>query len=327
MITIERLEKSFGTTKVLKSVSLQIEEGQIYGIIGQSGTGKSTLLRCLNGLETYDAGSVSVMGKEIKSLEPADLRKFQKQMGMIFQNFNLCQRKSVYDNVALPLEFAGMKKNSPEAKEKILKLLKLVGLEDKAKEKPASLSGGQKQRVAIARALVLDPKILLCDEATSALDPMMTKGILSLLQQINRELGITIVIVTHQMEVIKQICERVAFMKEGNIIAEGKPEEIFVKPTSEVQTFLSEDMENLPTEGINIQLFFQNTTAGKPVITTMARELQVDYSIAWAKLENFRENIMGSLILNIRQEDLDRITSFLEDAGVIWEVLEQKNEA
>lgn len=326
MITVDRVEKNFGTQKVLQSVSLQIEEGQIYGIIGQSGTGKSTLLRCLNGLETYDAGSISVMGKEVKSLKAGELRAFQKQMGMIFQNFNLCKRKNVYDNIALPLEFAGIKKNSPEAHEKITNLLKLVGLEDKARERPAALSGGQKQRVAIARALVLEPKILLCDEATSALDPMMTKGILSLLQRINRELGITIVIVTHQMEVIKQICERVAFMKDGNIIAEGKPEDIFVKPSEDLQTFLSEDMENLPVEGINIQLFFQNVTAGQPVITMMARRLNVDFSIAWAKLENFRENILGSLIIHIQPEDYEQITTFLTQENVLWEVLKKQEE-
>ena len=185
-VEIKNVVKSFGNTQVIKDVSVTINQGEIYGIIGHSGAGKSTLLRCINGLESYNGGSVSVMGKEVSSLKDKELRVFRKDLGMIFQNFNLLQRKNVFDNVALPLEVWGYDKNT--IKEKVLELLKLVGLEDKKLRKPSELSGGQKQRVAIARALALEPKILLCDEATSALDPKTTKDILQLLSKINKEL-------------------------------------------------------------------------------------------------------------------------------------------
>ena len=210
MITISNVKKTFDRTEVLKNVSMEIEDGEIFGIIGQSGAGKSTLLRCINGLETYDRGEIRVDGKLVDVKNKKELRLLQKRMGMIFQGFNLLERLDVYHNVALPMKFWGIPTNTPEAKEKIMNLIRLVGLEEKVHAKPRELSGGQKQRVAIARALVLDPEILLCDEATSALDPEITKGILALLQRINKEMGITIVVVTHQMEVVKQICQRVA---------------------------------------------------------------------------------------------------------------------
>ncbi|MBQ1810508.1 MAG: ATP-binding cassette domain-containing protein, partial [Erysipelotrichaceae bacterium] len=210
---------------------------------------------------------------------------------------------------------------SPEAKKKIDSLIELVGLTDKKKARPRELSGGQQQRVAIARALVLDPKILLCDEATSALDPEITKGILSLLQDINRKMGITIVVVTHQMEVVKQICERVAFLKDGKVLAEGKPEELFVKPIKEMKSFLQEESGLLPSEGVNIQLFFSDESADEPIITMMARELKTDFSICWAKLEDFRSNVYGSLIINVREEDKEHVCSYLDGKRVPWEVL------
>ena len=242
-------------------------------------------------------------------------------MGMIFQNFNLLSRLDVYDNVALPLRFWGENPNTPENKQKIEHLIELVGLKEKIHERPGNLSGGQKQRVAIARALVNDPKILLCDEATSALDPRITHGILELLKQINEELGITIVVVTHQMEVVKQICERVAFLKHGVVLAEGKPEELFVKPTEDIKKFLGEEGQALPTTGVNVQLFFTDDSSDEPVITEMARELGIDFSICWAKLEEFRTNVFGSLILNIKEEDKEKVFAFLESKNVAWEVL------
>lgn len=211
MINLVNVRKSFGELEVLKDINLQIHEKEIYGIIGQSGAGKSTLLRCINGLETYDSGTITVDGTAVDENDKKQLRQLRKDMGMIFQNFNLLSRLDVYDNVALPLHFWNENPNTEENKKKIEHLIELVGLKDKMHERPENLSGGQKQRVAIARALVNDPKILLCDEATSALDPRITHGILELLKQINEELGITIVVVTHQMEVVKQICQRVAF--------------------------------------------------------------------------------------------------------------------
>ena len=230
MITINNVKKAFQDLQVLKGMSLNIEDGEIYGIIGQSGAGKSTLLRCINGLESYDSGEIIVDGTLVSVDDKKSLRDLQKRMGMIFQSFNLLERLDVFDNVALPMKFWGINPKSAENKEKILDLIRLVGLEEKVHARPRELSGGQKQRVAIARALVLDPQFLLCDEATSALDPEITKGILALLQKINRELGITIVVVTHQMEVVKQICQRVAFLSNGYVLAEGKPEELFVRP-------------------------------------------------------------------------------------------------
>ncbi len=195
-------------------------------------------------------------------------------------------------------------------------------MEDKLHAKPRELSGGQKQRVAIARALVLDPQFLLCDEATSALDPEITKGILALLQKINKELGITIIVVTHQMEVVKQICERVAFLSQGCVLAEGRPEELFVRPErQEIKDFLREGSERLPETGTNIQLFFNDDNNMDPIVTQMARNLDLDFSICWAKLEDFRTNVYGSLVINVKEEDFERVSAFLNEKKVTWEAL------
>ena len=322
MIRIENVQKSFKKTEVLKDISLEIEDGEIYGIIGQSGAGKSTLLRCVNGLESYDRGRITVDDNLIDIKDKKKLRLQQKKMGMIFQSFNLLERLDVYQNVALPMKFWGIPTNTPEAKEKIMKLIKLVGLEEKVHQKPRELSGGQKQRVAIARALVLDPEILLCDEATSALDPEITKGILSLLQKINKEMGITIVIVTHQMEVVKQICQRVAFLSHGKMLAVGKPEQLFVWPKEkEIRDFLREESDKLPSTGINLKLFFFGEGNQRPIVTQMSQELQTDFNICWAKLEDFREDVYGSLVLNMEEKDLERACAFLDSKNVTWEVI------
>lgn len=323
MIAITDVRKSFQGLEVLKGVSLTIEDGEIYGIVGQSGAGKSTLLRCINGLESYDSGSIAVGGATVDIRQKAALRQIQKNMGMIFQNFNLLERLDVYDNIALPMRFWGQKTKSEESRKKILDLIHLVGLDEKAHARPRELSGGQKQRVAIARALVLDPHFLLCDEATSALDPEITKGILALLQRINREMGITIVVVTHQMEVVKQICQRVAFLSDGRVLEEGKPEDLFVRPArAEIKSFLHDSSELLPQSGVNIQLFFAGEGSDAPIVTQMARELGQDFSICWAKLEDFRENVYGSLVLNVREDDRDSVCKFLDKKGVQWEVVD-----
>ena len=319
-VEIKNVVKSFGNVQVIKDVSFTINQGEIYGIIGHSGAGKSTLLRCINGLESYNGGSVNVMGKEVSALNDRELRVFRKELGMIFQNFNLLQRKNVFDNVALPLEVWGYDKNT--IKEKVSELIKLVGLEDKILRKPSQLSGGQKQRVAIARALALDPKILLCDEATSALDPKTTKDILQLLLKINKELGITIIIVTHQMEVIKEVCERVALLDGGGIKAEGKAEDLFLKPGKSLKKFLGEeDEENLPDTGINIKLYFPSNSSENALITRMSRELEIDFSIVWGKLEKFRDQVLGGLVININEEDKEKVLKYLEDKVFIFKVL------
>ncbi len=321
MIKLENVCKSFDDLDVLKDISLEINDNEIYGIIGQSGAGKSTLLRCINGLEDYQSGKIFVDDVLVSNKDKKSLHLLQKNMGMIFQNFNLLERLDVYDNVALPMKFWGMKTNTPEAKKKIEGLIRMVGLEDKMHARPRELSGGQKQRVAIARALVLDPKILLCDEATSALDPAITRGILTLLQQIHKDMGITIIVVTHQMEVVKQICEKVAFIKEGRVVAIGKPEELFIHPNKDIKSFLHEDSDLLPDDGVNIQLFFTDESADEPIISNMARKLNIDFSISWAKLEDFRSHIYGSLVITVNEEDREKVLEYLDSVKVLWEVL------
>lgn len=320
MIEIKNLYKSFNDTEVIKGVSLSIKEGSIYGIIGHSGAGKSTLLRCINGLEEYNDGSIKVMNEEVKELKDKNLREFRKDLGMIFQNFNLLSRKTVYENISLPLEVWGYDKKY--IRTRVEELLKLVGLEEKSKAKPRNLSGGQKQRVAIARALALNPKILLCDEATSALDPKTTKDILALLSKINKELGLTIVVVTHQMEVVKEVCERVALLEGGKLKAEGNSEELFLKPEVSLKKFLGEDEEELlPSTGVNIRIYFPSTSSENALITKMARDLNVDFSIVFGKLEKFRENVLGNLVININEKDKDKVLNYLKDKNVISEVL------
>lgn len=320
MIEVKNIRKSFGESEVLKDISLSIEEGDIYGIIGHSGAGKSTLLRCLNGLETYNSGSIKVMGKEIKDLSKDEIRELRKNLGMIFQNFNLLSRKNVYENISLPLEVWGYSKEKID--KKVSELLKLISLEDKAYSKPSELSGGQKQRVAIARALALEPKILLCDEATSALDPKTTKDILSLLLKINKELGITIVIVTHQMEVVKEVCENITLLEGGIVKAQGKSSELFLKPGVSLKRFLGEDdADILPDDGTNIKLFFPKDFSENALITKMAKDTNKDFSIVWGRLEKFRGDILGSLIINVDRNDKEEILNYLKNKNVQWEVL------
>lgn len=322
MIEICNVSKSFSKVKVLDSVGLRIQGGEIFGIVGHSGAGKSTLLRCLNGLETYDSGSIKIMGKEVERLSSKELRSFRKELGMIFQSFNLLNRVNVYQNIALPLQLWGHTKE--EIQKRVSTLLNLVGIEEKASSYPRELSGGQKQRVAIARALALEPKILLCDEATSALDPKTTKSILELLRKINKKLNITIIIVTHQMEVVKEVCERVALMEGGEIKAIGGVEELFLRPTRELKDLMGEE-EILPEKGINIKIFFPKEISQKSLITSMARQLDIDFSIVWGKLERFREDVLGSLVVNVDEKDKMKIFEYLESEGMSWEVIQNEN--
>lgn len=318
MIEVKSVSKSFSGKEVLKDVSLTIDQGDIFGIVGHSGAGKSTLLRCLNGLEHYDAGSIKIMDKEIKDLNASDLRELRKDLGMIFQNFNLMSRKNVYDNIALPLEVWGM--NKKEIDTRVRGLLKLVGLEDKVNSKIKQLSGGQKQRVGIARALALNPKILLCDEATSALDPKTTKSILQLLIEINKELKITIIMVTHQMEVVKEICNKAILLEGGEIKAYGDVDDLFLKPNKELETLMG-DEALLPDDGVNIKIFFPKDMSEKSIITSMARELDLDFSIVWGRLEKFRDNVLGSLVINFPEDEKEKIIEYLESKQITWEVV------
>ena len=317
MIKIENLKKCYGATQIIDGVSLTVEKGEIFAIVGHSGAGKSTLLRCINGLEDYQGGSLKVFDKEISALKDKELRELRRDVGMIFQHFALMARKTAFENVATPLKFWGY--SDGDIKKRVSELLELVGLANKAASYPGELSGGQKQRVAIARALALSPKILLSDEATSALDPNTTNSILELLKQINQTLNISVVLVTHEMEVVKSIARRAVLLESGKIIGSGTIEELFLKPDEKMKEFLGED-EILPSEGVNIRLFFPKEVAQNSVITHMARTLNIDFNIVWGKLEKLNENVLGSLVINVDPKDEARVTEYIKQSGVLWEV-------
>lgn len=316
MIKIQNLNKYYGDTKVLKDVNMEISEGEIFGIIGHSGAGKSTLLRCINGLENYQEGSLTVQGKEVKDLNEKDIRELRKNLGMIFQHFSLLERRTVFENVALPLEC--FKYSKAQIEKKVNNLLELVGLSDKKNVKPRNLSGGQKQRVAIARALALEPNVLLCDEATSALDPNTTKSILSLLEDINKKLNITIIVVTHQMEVIKQICTRVAVMEDGKVLEIEKTEDLFLNNTRGLKALIGDEQIVLP-EGTNIKIIFPKEIANHTIITNMARTLDFDFNISYGKLEKFREDVLGSLIITVKDHYANAVKNYLTERNIKWE--------
>ncbi|WP_298038566.1 methionine ABC transporter ATP-binding protein [uncultured Campylobacter sp.] len=317
MIKIENLTKFYGGTQILYDVNLEVAKGEIFAIVGHSGAGKSTLLRCINGLESYQGGSLEVFDQEIKNLDETQQRHLRRDVGMIFQHFALMARKNVFENVATPLKFWGYKND--ETEKRVRELLNLVGLESKAKSYPSELSGGQKQRVAIARALALNPKILLSDEATSALDPNTTNQILELLEKINKELDISVVIVTHEMEVVKSIAKRAILLEGGKIIGSGSIEELFLKPDEKMKEFLGE-VEILPSTGTNIRLFFPKEVAQNSVITHMARSLNIDFNIVWGKLEKLNDNVLGSLVINIDEKDKENVLNYIKQSGVLWEV-------
>ena len=317
MIKIENLKKFYGATQIIDGVSLTVEKGEIFAIVGHSGAGKSTLLRCINGLEDYQGGSLKVFDKEISALKDKELRELRRDVGMIFQHFALMARKTAFENVATPLKFWGY--SDGDIKKRVSELLELVGLANKAASYPGELSGGQKQRIAIARALALSPKILLSDEATSALDPNTTNSILELLKQINQTLNISVVLVTHEMEVVKSIARRAVLLESGKIIGSGTIEELFLKPDEKMKEFLGED-EILPSEGVNIRLFFPKEVAQNSVITHMARTLNIDFNIVWGKLEKLNENVLGSLVINVDPKDEARVTEYIKQSGVLWEV-------
>ncbi len=318
MINIKNLNKFYGSTKVLNDISIDIKKGEMFAIVGHSGAGKSTLLRCINGLEDYSDGSLKVNNKEIKSLNKNELREFRKNIGMIFQHFSLIQRKTVYENVALPMEVWGYSKE--EISKKVKELLALVGLESKLQSYPSELSGGQKQRVAVARALTLDPDVLLSDEATSALDPSTTTSILDLLKEINEKLNITIILVTHEMEVVKQIAQKALLLEHGNIIGFDDTEELFLKPDEKMKDFLGET-EVVPNTGVNIKLYFPKDNAYQSFITTMARELNMDFNIVWGKLEEINTHIVGNMVININEKDKEVVTSYIKEHDIVWEIL------
>ena len=345
-IAVRHLYKTFEqkgeTVEALKDINLTIEKGDIYGIIGMSGAGKSTLVRCFNYLEKPTSGEVYVDGKELGTLKEKELLAERSNIAMIFQHFNLLMQKNVLDNVCFPMQI--QKKKKKEAKERALELLKTVGLEEKAKAYPSQLSGGQKQRVAIARALASDPKILLCDEATSALDPQTTASILSLLKEINRQFGITIVIITHQMSVIREICSHVAIIEQGNLVESGRVEEIFTHPKSKAARDLI--LKDLPEggtaeiEGIwqgekrqrerlaadrKLRIVFSENSAFEPVIANMVLKFGTPVNILRADTKNVAGVAKGEMILGLPQEQelQTHMEQYLKEKGLeIEEVTE-----
>ncbi|EAJ0348889.1 methionine ABC transporter ATP-binding protein [Campylobacter lari] len=318
MIKIQNLKKYYGKELVINDVSLEVKEGEIYALVGHSGAGKSTLLRCINGLENYQSGSVEVFGKEIATLKEKELRVFRKDIGMIFQHFALMSRKNVFENVAMPLEIHNFDKSTIQ--KRVNELLDLVGLLAKSKAYPNELSGGQKQRVAIARALALNPKILLSDEATSALDPNTTNNILELIAKINQEFNISVVLVTHEMEAVKQIAQKAVLLEHGQIIGQGKIEDLFLKPSEKMREFLGES-DFLPLNGVNVRLYFCKEKANQSIITHMTRSLNIDFNIVWGKIEKLNNNALGNLVINIEAKDQERVLNYLQENGVIWELV------
>lgn len=324
MIEIKNLKKYYGKELVIDDVSLNVGRGEIFAIVGHSGAGKSTLLRCINALESYEGGSLRVFGEEISALAKHEkrLRQLRRDIGMIFQHFALMSRKSVFENVAMPLQIHHFERG--ETQKRVSELLELVGLADKANSYPGELSGGQKQRVAIARALALRPKILLSDEATSALDPNTTKNILELIRHINKELKISVVLVTHEMEVVKEIAAKAVLLDHGHIIGSGAIHELFLKPNEKMREFLGES-DFLPEKGVNIKLFFPKESAQKSLITQMARELNIDFNIVWGKIEKLNGVALGNLVINVAQKDKAKVLKFIEQSGVLWEVAERNS--
>ena len=322
MIEINSLGKYFGDHKVLSDISLKVDKGDVFGIVGHSGAGKSTLLRCLNGLESYTEGSVRVGGKEVRDLDEKELKLLRRDMGMIFQNFNLMNRKDVFENILFPLKVWGTPKN--EAESRVNELLELVGLTGKRHEKVRNLSGGQKQRVGIARALALNPEILLCDEATSALDPNTTRQILDLLKEINEKLGVTIVVITHEMRVIDRICDSVAVIDSSHIAEVGKVSAVFSNPQSQIarDLIVPKDSTVISTAGgRRIRLIFDGKDkTNDPLISRMVLECGAPVNILFADTRIFEGVLHGHMVIELPNDkrEADKIITWLSSSSVNW---------
>ena len=320
IIELTHVSKTFhaqnGEVEALRDISLSIEKGDIFGIIGLSGAGKSTLVRCLNLLEKPTDGEVVVNGNSLMSLSNKQLRKERQRIGMIFQHFNLLMQRTVLDNICFPLEIAGVKKS--EARKRALELLEVVDLSEKAKAYPAQLSGGQKQRVAIARVLATDPEILLCDEATSALDPTTTKEILKLLQDINKQYGITIVIITHEMAVVQEICSHVAIIDAGELAEHGTVEEVFSRPQSAAArklVFMVDPKAKEMSGKRCIRIVFTENSSFEPVIANMVLECKAPVNILLADTKDIGGIAHGQMILQLPEDEMaaNKMVHYLQE--------------
>lgn len=326
IIQIQHLGKEFKTTngvvKALNDINLDICQGEIFGIIGLSGAGKSTLVRCINYLEVPTEGEVLFEGKSLSRMKPAEQREARRSMGMIFQQFNLLAQRNVIENICFPLELAKVPKK--EARERAMKLLETVGLADRAKAYPAQLSGGQKQRVAIARALATNPKVILCDEATSALDPNTTKAILELLKEINRTMGVTVIMITHEMAVIEAICDRVAIIDQSHIAEAGTVSEIFSEPKSQIgrQLILGDAVKHVSFgTSRQIRLIFDGRESSEPVISNLVLACKVPVNILYASTTDVNGKAMGQMIIQLPEEETDaeRVIHYLKTVKIAYE--------
>ena len=334
MIEFQNIHKTYRVSgkdiPALHPTNLRVENGQVFGLIGHSGAGKSTLLRLINRLEEPSGGIITVDAEEVTALDAKGLRRFRQQVGMIFQHFNLLASKTVADNVALPLTLAGELSRS-EIERRVAELLAREGLQDHAKKYPAQLSGGQKQRVGIARALATKPKILLCDEATSALDPQTTASVLQLLAEINRELNLTIVLITHEMDVIRRVCDQVAVMDAGVIVEQGSVADVFLHPKHPTTKRFVQEAEQIDESeqrddfahvpGRIVRLTFQGDATYAPLLGTVARETGVDYSILAGRIDRIKDTPYGQLTLAITGGDMEAAFARFTAADVHMEVL------
>lgn len=330
MIELTNVSKNFKlgdtTVEAVKEVSLRVEQGEIYGVVGYSGAGKSTLVRCINFLEKPTAGTVKIAGQDLANLNAKALREARRKIGMIFQGYNLLKTATVYENVALPLKLEGLE--SKLIHERVEKYLEIVGLTDKKEHYPAQLSGGQKQRVAIARALAHEPEILLSDEATSALDPETTDSILKLLLEINKTLGITIFLITHELEVIERICDRVAVMEQGRIVEAGSVLDIFTNPEKETtKRFVGSEasfeippelLEHYKQTGKLVSLYFVGQSTDEPALALVSRHFDVLPSILAGGIENLKNDTLGKLLVHLKGEEeaYNNAIQFLIDKGI-----------
>lgn len=327
MIQLDQLEKTYssksGTVTAIKNVSLTIEDGDIYGIIGLSGAGKSTLVRCINLLEKPTAGRVLVDGEDLMQVSHKRLLEIRRNIGMIFQRFNLLEQRTVEENVRFPLEIAGNYKKE-EIQKRVQDLLALVDISEKAKSYPAELSGGQKQRVAIARALASSPKYLLCDEATSALDPQTTESVLELLKRINQTLNVTIIVITHEMKVVEKICSKVAVVYNGSVIENDYVSNVFSDPKSDVsKQLIMPDLSRAIAENPNetkLRLIFEGKTAETAVISTLALKTGIPVNVSYADTKLYDGKLYGRMLITFPNDEdvLEKVTSYLNKVGVTF---------
>ena len=315
IINVQNVTKSYNKQVILKQINMTVKPGEIYGLIGLSGSGKSTLLRCINGIEKFDSGEIHIENELISYDDSIKSRRIKKRIGMIFQNFALLERKTVFENIALPMKCWKEEKNKTESRVK--ELMEFVGISHIAGKRPSQISGGQKQRVAIARALSLSPKILLCDEATSALDPNTTKSILELLKEINRKLNITVIIVTHEMEVIRSVCDKMSIIENGEIKISGDTQEIFLMNPEPLQNVTGKKRIQLSEDKTVLKISFtsQKDTA---VLSYMPQDLKTGFSILSADIDNYNEKTTGNVFISFKAENKALIMNYLLEKKIMF---------